>query len=76
MAEVKDKDLKKIQKMMNDIISDMLYGGAGDPGISELTAATVCVQTLLLLGLKIKNEKDVRRELEGENVYDRNFLED
>ena len=75
MAEVNDKDLKKIQKMMNDTISNLLYGGSSDPGWGELAGAAVCFQTLKILGLKIKGEKDIRRELEGENIYDENFLE-
>jgi hypothetical protein len=75
MAEVSDKDLKKIQKMMNDTISDLLYGGSSDAGWAELAGSATCFKILQILGLKIKDEKEVRTELEGENIYDENFLE-
>jgi hypothetical protein len=76
MAEVDDKTLKKIEKLLNDNVSELLWGGGGDPGWGELNGATICLKVLKLLNLKIKNEKDVRFTLEGENVYNDNFLKD
>jgi hypothetical protein len=74
MAEIPDKDLSKVGKLLNESISDLLGGGVGDPGGMELTAAAACFRCLKLLNLKIKNEKDIRVALEGENVHDFNYI--
>jgi hypothetical protein len=74
MAEIDDKVLKKIEKNLNTTISNLLYGGGGDPGWSELAGAAASFEVLKLLGLKVKSEKDIRQTLEGENVYDDNFI--
>lgn len=74
MAEINDKVLKKVSKNLNATISNLLYGGGGDARWGELAGAAACFKTLKLLGLKIKNEDDIRLELEGENVYNDNFL--
>lgn len=74
MSEIDDKNLKKISKLLNQTISNLLYGGSGDPGWGELSGASSCFKVLELLSLKIKNEKDVRQSLESENVHDFNFL--
>jgi hypothetical protein len=74
MATIDDKELKKLEKLLNSTVSNLLYGGCADPGWSELAGAAACVKTLQVLGLKIKGEKDVRRELGGENIHDENFL--
>lgn len=74
MAEIDDKKLKGLEKILNDNIADLLYGGSTDPGWTELASAAVCVKTLQVLGLKIKHEESVRKELGGENVENQNFL--
>lgn len=76
MAEVADKDLKSIEKILNTTISNLLYGGSSDPGWSECAGAAACFKTLQLLGLKIKNEEEVREELSNpeNNVSEENFL--
>jgi hypothetical protein len=74
MAEIEDKKLRKIEKRLNSAMREFLYGGGGDAGWSELSGAATCFETLKLLGLKVRGEKDIRRELEGENVYSDNFI--
>lgn len=71
---IDDKVLKKVEKLLNETISELLYGPAGDPGYSELFGAATCFEVLKLLDLKVKGEEDIRRELEGENVYTDNFI--
>lgn len=72
--EIDAKNLKQIQKKMNDTISDLLYGGSSDPGYSELSGAAACYFVLQTLGLKVKNTKDVKTELSGENIHDFDFI--
>ena len=72
--EVSHKILMKIQKILNDTIENLLYGGCSDPGTSELEGAACCFKTLKLLGLKVKDEANRRMELEGDNLYNENFL--
>lgn len=61
---------------MNDIISKSLYGGSGEANSNKLNTALQVYKLLKELDLKIKYEKDVVRELSGENVYDYDFLND
>ena len=42
MSEIDDKNLKKISKLLNQTISNLLYGGSGDPGWGELSGASSC----------------------------------
>lgn len=74
MAEIDDKKLIGLEKLLNTTISNLLYGGGGDPGWSELAGAAACFKTLQVLGLSIKNESSIREELGGENVHNENFL--
>lgn len=76
MVEIDDKDLKKIEKMLNSTISDLLYGGSSDPGWSECQGAAACFKTLKLLGLKVKDEEDITKQLSDpdNNVSEHNFL--
>lgn len=74
MSEIDDKKLKKVEKRLNQAMRDLLYGGGGDPGWTELSGAATCFEILKLLGLKIKEEKDIRQTLEKDNVYDDNFI--
>jgi hypothetical protein len=77
MAEIADKDLRKIQKMLNKTISSLLYGGSSDPGFAECEGAAACFKTLKLLGLKVTDEKDITEQLSDptQNVSEHNFLE-
>jgi hypothetical protein len=79
MAEIPNKDLLKVGKLLNESMNDLLYGGGGGgggggPGGMALTAAASCFQCLKLLNLKIKYEKDIRLTLEGENVHSYNYI--
>jgi hypothetical protein len=76
MATVDDKNLKKIETMLNTTISNLLYGGSSDPGWTECEAAAVCFKTLKLLGLSIKDEKELQEILSDptQNVSEKNFL--
>lgn len=74
MAEIDDKVLKEIAKLLNNTISNSLYGGGGDPGWGELASAATSVKILQLLDLEVKDQEDVFRELKEENICDENFL--
>jgi hypothetical protein len=74
MAEILDKDLNKIENILNESMNDLLYGGNGDPGDVELAAAAACFKCLKILNLKIKDEKNIRATLEGENVHSYNYM--
>ena len=76
MAILSDKESKKLTKMFNVAISDLLYSGSGAPNWGSLAGAAVCFNALQMLGLKIKHEKSIRAELEGGNSYFENFLEE
>lgn len=73
--KVDDKVLKNIQKILNDTISNLLYGGGGEAGNSELLSAANAYKVLKLLNLRVKNENDIFKELSGENVHNYNYIE-
>lgn len=70
------KNKRKIQKYLNDLISEMHYGGSSDPGGNELTCMAYAYRVLEALELKIKDKEEVERCLKGENVYDHDYLEE
>jgi hypothetical protein len=74
MAKINDESLRKIEKMPNNTISSLLYGGSNDLSWPELEGAAACFKTLQLLGLKVEKEKDTRETLEKNNVHYYNFL--
>ncbi len=76
LVPIERKSLKKIEKMLNSTITNLLYGGCADPGWSECEGAAACFKTLKLLGLKVKNEQSIREELSDpqRNVSETNFL--
>ena len=74
MAEVTDKDLNKIEKMLNTTISNLLYGGSGDPSWGECAGAAACFKVLKILNLKIKNEESVQQELKANSLHNEDFL--
>jgi hypothetical protein len=74
MVKINDESLRKIEKMLNNTISSLLYGGSSDPSWSELEGAASCFKTLQLLELKVEKEKGTRETLEKDNVHYYNFL--
>lgn len=78
MAEISDENLKKIEKMLNSTISNLLHGGSSDPNWNECSGAAACFKTLKILGLQIKNEEEIGEQLSlpQNNISGRNFLKD
>jgi hypothetical protein len=72
--EINNKDLKKIEKMLNTTITNILFGGSSDPGWKECAWAAACFRTLQILKLGIEDEDDIRQLLETDNVSEENFL--
>jgi hypothetical protein len=78
MVEISEEDLKKIEKMLNSTISNLMYGGSGDPGWNECSGAAVCFKILKILRLQVKNEEEISEQLSvpENNISGRNFLKD
>jgi len=74
LVEIDVKDLKKIEKMLNTTISNLLFGGTSDPGWGQCAGAAVCFETLKILKLDIEAEDEVRQVLETDNICNENFL--
>jgi hypothetical protein len=77
MVDIAQKKLDDLTKMLNDSISNLLYGGSADPGWSECQGAATCYRILKTLGLEINNEEEVKDQLSNPemNISEHNFLE-
>ena len=64
-----------IQKLLNDTMYSILYGGSSEPGYAELESAAAMYTVLKNLNLKIRGEDDLLETLQHENVYKQDFLE-
>jgi len=74
LVEIDIKDLKKIEKMLNTTIRNLLYGGTTEAGWGACAGSAVCFKTLKILKLGIEDEDDIRQLLETDNVSEENFL--
>lgn len=71
---IDSKSFKKIEGILNNMISNILHGGTSDPDWDDLENAARCFNILQMLELKIKNEKDIREILEEQNICNHNFI--
>jgi hypothetical protein len=62
------------ERLLNTTIRELLYGGATDPGWVELETVAALYVLMKHLQLTVKGEEDVLRQLQGENVHERDFL--
>jgi len=67
---------KEIEDSLNRIIDNLINGPAGDPIWEHCASAAEAFILLKKLGLKVKNENDIRLFLEHDNICNVNFLED
>ena len=64
-----------VEKCLNSNILSALGGGGGDPGRNELTIAAEAFKLLKRYGMVVRDGLDIRECLEGDNIYNENFLE-
>ena len=72
--EISDKELNRIEKMLNTTISNLLFGPSCDPDWDHCAGAAVSFKILKMLNLKVKAEDEVKKILETDNVWNENFL--
>lgn len=60
-------------RKLKEAVRDVLYGGGGDPGRTELIVAAEICKVLEAEGHKIA-DNGIVRTLSGENVYNHNYL--
>ena len=72
---IDDKTLREAAALLNSCISNLVYGGASDPGSGELLNAANIYNVLKLLNLRVKNENDIHKILSGKNINKYNYLE-
>ena len=73
--EIDDKTLREVQKLLNDCLSNLIYGSRSDPGSHELVNAANIYNVLKALNLRVKNENNVHKILCGNNINEYNYLE-
>jgi len=64
-----------IQKLLNDAIYSVLYGGSTDAGYAELESAAAMYTALKNLNLTVIGEANLLETLRYENIYHKDFLE-
>lgn len=72
--ELSNKQLKEMEKILNRIISNLLWGPCGDPAWENCRGAADAFILLKKLELKISAENEVRSFLEKDNICGENFL--
>src|SRR5574338_1388729 len=69
-----DDELKEIEETLNTTISNLLYGPTGDPDWNHCAGAAASYKVLKMMGLKVKDEYEVREILAAGNICEENFL--
>lgn len=69
-----DEELERLRKLLNNTISELLYGGNGDACWDGLQGAAICFKMLKIFNLEIKNEKNIVSILEGNNIFGKSFF--